>query len=405
MNKQMRWIIIGLLLLSLSSMACALSGGDDEETAVSETAVETITAAEEAVAGAIEEAGGTEAVAEAVEAIAGDVAEVATGGETITAAELGKSLDLSTIFDGEAVQSYQYDMIMDINSNEGDGQNHITILYNADPSAMNIMMRFSGDAFAEGAEMNMTQIGDAIYMDVPEMGCMQLPATDSGLTDEIMGDIFGNSIVDDLETLIKEGDETVNGVETTHYTFDETAFLTADDGIKTADGHIYIAKDGGYMVRMIIDGTGNVSDFSDVDVASNGTMHIEMNLTNINKPVNIEAPADCESFDSGFGPDTGDTNGSTPVDYPVTDDATDVFAMEGMTAYTTAMSVEDVMAFYQSGMSEMGWAENETMRFTSEINGASSAGTSFINAGKTMTLIINNDADEVTSVTILVTDE
>ena len=405
MNKQIRWIIVGLLLLSLSSMACALSGGDDEETAVEAITGAAEEAASEAVAEAVEEAGGAEAVAEAVEAItegaAEAVAEIASG-ETITAAELGESLDLSSILDGEALQSYQYDMVMDINSDGNNSQSVITVLYNTDPPAMSMVMSFSGDAFAEDAEMgeiNMIQIGDSIYMDMPEMGCMQMPATDSNLADEMMSDIFGNEIVDDLETLVKEGNETVNGVETVHYTFDETAFLTADDGMETATGHIYIAKDGGYMVRMIVDGTGNVGDFSGSDSAANGTMRIEMNLTNINEPVNIEAPADCESFGGGFGPDTGDASGGDSMDYPVTDDATDVFAMEGLTAYTTAMSVEDVLAFYRSEMSEMGWTEEGMFGDETTVT------TAFMKDGQTVTLAINNESDGVTAVTILGMDQ
>ena len=404
MNKQLRWIIVGLLLLSLSSIACSLTGGDDGETAVEAVTGAAEEAASEAVAEAIEEAGGTEAIAEAIEAVGGAeaIAELAADGETVNVSELGEALDFSSMLNGETVQSYQYDMAMDISSDEGGGQSLITVLYSADPPAMSMVMSFSGEAFAQDAEMgeiNMTQIGDSIYMDVPEMGCMQIPATDSSLADEMMGDIFGNDIVDDLETLVKAGDETVNGVETVHYTFDETAFMGVDDGMETAVGHIYVAKDGGYMVRMIIDGTGDVGDFSGSDGATNGTMHIEMNLTNINEPVNIETPADCESFDGGFGPDTGDASGGDSMDYPVTDDATDVFAMEGLTAYTTAMSVEDVLAFYRSEMSEMGWTENGMFGDETTVT------TTFMKDGQTITLAINNESDGVTAVTILGMDQ
>lgn len=403
MNKQIRWIIVGLLLLSLSSMACALSGGNDGETAVletavSETAVESITAAEEAVTGAIEEAGGADAVAEAAET----VAEPATNGETINVAELGQALNISSILDGQAVQSYQYDLLMNLSGDGGSGETLITILYNADPPATSIVMSMSGEAFAEDAQMgnvHMSQIGDTVYMDVPEMGCMQMPATDSSMTGEMMGGILGNDIVENLKTIVKVGNETVNGVETTHYTFDETAYIDIEGGMDTVDGHIYVAKDGGYMVRMIIDGTGDVGDFSGSGGATQGTLHIEMNLTHINEPAQIEAPADCQSFDGGFGPNTGDTNSGKADEYPVTDDAAAVFAMEGMTTYTTAMPVSDVMVFYQERMAERGWVENEAVRM---IDAGRSSTTAFTKDGKTMTVIINNESDGVTAVTILV---
>jgi len=407
MNKQLRWIIVGLLLLSLSSIACALTGGDEEE-----TAVEAVTGAvEEAVA----EAGDTEAVTEAVEAAAEvveeagaseAVAELAAGGETINASELGKALDLTSMLGGETVQSYQYDMVMDISNDEGDSQSLITVLYSLDPPAMHMMMSFSGEAFAEDAEigeMQMTQIGDSVYMDMPEMGCIQMPATDSSLTDEMMSDIFKNDIVDDLETVVKVGNETVNGVETIHYTFDETAFMDADDGMETAVGHIYVAKDSGYLIRMIIDGTGDVTDFSSSDDAANGTIHIEMNLTNLNEPVNIEAPTDCENFGDSmpFGGEDSGMGDSEPVDYPILDDATDVFSMAGITTYSTAMSVEDVLTFYQSELPAMGWVENPDLHIVV----AGSASMMFNKDGKILSLTINDDPEAITSVVLFTMDE
>ena len=409
MKKQMRWIIIGLLLLSLSSIACSLTGEDDGE-----TAVESITSAvEEAASEAIEDAGGTEAIAEAVEAIAEAggaeaVAELITDGETISVAELGDALDMTSMLNGEIVQSYRFDMVMGINSDQGNGESIITMLYNSDPYAMDMTMNFTGEAFAEDAamgEMKIVQIGNSVYMDIPEMGCMEMPATDDMMGD-MMSDVFSNEMMNELETLVKVGDETINGVETTHYTFDETTFEDVDDGMETAVGHIYIAKDGGYMVRMILDGTGDVGDFGGGDSSANGTMHIEMNLTSINEPIHIEAPTDCGSLGdlSPFGTDDDDgglMGDGGEVEYPITNDAAELITMDGLATYSTNMSVADVTTFYQNELSMMGWIENPDVH-------ASVGNTTtmiFRRDGRLLSVSASSDNATVTNVVLFEMDE
>ena len=410
MKKQMRWIIIGLLLLSLSSIACSLTGGDDGETAVESLTSAVEEAASEAVTEAIEEAGGVEAIAEAVEEAGGAeaIAELVTDGETISIAELGEALDMTSMLDGEVVQSYRFDMVMSVDSDDGSGESVITMLYNAEPYAMDMTMNFSGEAFAEDAamgEMKIVQIGNSVYMDIPEMGCMEMPATDDMMGD-MMSDVFNNDMVDELETLVKVGNETINGVETTHYTYDETAFMDADDGMETAEGHIYIAKDGGYMVRMIIDGSGDVGDFGGGDGSSDGTMHIEMNLTSINEPVHIEAPDDCESF-GDIMPSDGNHDGgaagggmSDGTEYPMMADAADLFTMPDMAMYSTNTPVADVVLFYQNELPALGWVENPDMH----ISAANTTTMIFERDGRFLSVSASED-DDIIGVVLLEMDE
>ncbi len=422
MKKQYRWLLIALLLLSLSSLACALTGGDDGKTAVesitdaveeaaADAVTEAVTAADdgtvaeavEAVTEGVEEAG---AAAESVaESAAESVADAAAGGTTINADELGDALDFASVLNSTDIQSYQFDMVMEIDSETSSGQTDMAILYNADPLAMSVVFEVSGDMYGEDADMgeiSMVRVDDWAYMTMAEMGCIKMPADESDMMDELVGDMFGSDIVDELQRLTKVGSETVNGEETTHYTFDEAAFLDKDGGMETAEGHVYISKENGYMVRMIIDGSGDVGEFTDDSGSSEGTVHFEMNLTNVNQPVHIEAPTDCEGF-SDLLPSDGDDGmvDGSELEYPVLDDAADMFSMAGMVNYSTGASLNDAAMFYQTELPLLGWVEDVTMGVTN----SDMVTMVYSKDGKMLTVAINNDPNAGTTVTLMTIDE
>ena len=421
MKKQYRWLLIALLLLSLSSLACALTGGDDGKTAVEsitdaveEAAVdavaEAVTAADdgtvagavEAVTEGVEEAGTVESAAESV---AESAAESAAGGTTINADELGDALDFTSVLNSTDIQSYQFDMVMEIDNEIKSGQTDIVILYNADPLATSMVFGISGDLYGEDADMgeiSMVQIDNWSYMTMAEMGCIKMPADESSMMDDLVGDMIGNDIIDELQKLTKVGSETVNGEATTHYTFDEAAFLDRDGGMETAEGHVYISKENGYMVRMLLDGSGDTSGFTGDSESSEGTIHFEMNLTNVNQPVHIEAPADCEGFGDLLPSDAdgGMVDGSE-LEYPVLDDAVDMFSMAGMMNYSTEASLNDAALFYQTELPLLDWVEDAAMGVTN-----SDTVTMIYNKdGKMLTVVISNDPNAGTTVTLMTMEE
>jgi hypothetical protein len=71
-------------------------------------------------------------------------------------------------------------------------------------------------------------------------------------------------------------------------------------------------------------------------------------------------------------------------------DATDVIAMAGFNSYSTASSMDDVIAFYQSEMPLAGWTAGEAT-ISADI-----AMLSFTKEGKTANITISPAGDKVT---------
>jgi len=341
MKKRYYWSTLALLILGLLLVACS-----SPEDAVDE-AVDAVTNA-----------------AESMDAEA--VAELIADGESVDASEISDALSLANIFEIAEVTSYQFDMSMSLSDgNDATESINTAIAYSADPAAMS--MTFSGagiDAYDEMGEVSMIQIGESLYMAVPELGCMALPASDADLmSNNPMGNIFEASSVNELERVTEVGTETINGVETTHYVFDENSFTDGADGLETAVGHIYIATEGDYLVRMVLDGNGDITELTGDGSATTGFVHLEMDLTNINEPMDIDAPADCEDVtdlaDEAGAQATAEAVGPE-VDgverpYPTTPDSFELNSMAGMANYKSEMPPEEVMAFYEYTMPDWGW--------------------------------------------------
>jgi hypothetical protein len=131
------------------------------------------------------------------------------------------------------------------------------------------------------------------------------------------------------------GTETVNGAEAAHYTFDERALGEA--GLHRTVGELWLASEGGYVLRFSMTTTGDVGYF---DENTGGALMYDYELTEINTPVIIEVPADCPP---GL------------VDAPMLADATNVEKLPGLLQYQTAASVEDAGAFYEQELATLGW--------------------------------------------------
>jgi len=154
----------------------------------------------------------------------------------------------------------------------------------------------------------------------------------------------GNSLRDRLEpagflTFVigaeEVGSETVNAVVANHYTFDERAFGQLN--IVQATGELWVATDGGYIVKYVLATKGDANYFGEGIV---GTLSLDYEVTDPGLPVTIELPKD--------GPDG-------LVDAPLLPDATDVLNMPGLLSFTTTKSITEAILFYQQQLPGMGW--------------------------------------------------
>ena len=84
--------------------------------------------------------------------------------------------------------------------------------------------------------------------------------------------------------------ETVNGITADHYSFDQRAvtFGTFD----SANGHVWLAQDGGYPVKYI--GTASGKDTIMAGKSAEGTFTWEYNIEDANQVRSIALPKECE---------------------------------------------------------------------------------------------------------------
>jgi hypothetical protein len=135
------------------------------------------------------------------------------------------------------------------------------------------------------------------------------------------------------------GSDTVNGTPADHYTFDERAILEA--GRSTSTGEAWVATDGGYVVKYLLQSKAGAELFGD---GVEGTITWDYELTGANQPVAINLPEDCPA---GL------------VDAPVLPDASNADNLPGLLTYDTPTPLADVVAFYQTELATRGWAASE----------------------------------------------
>ncbi|MCS6848220.1 MAG: hypothetical protein RMN52_10960 [Anaerolineae bacterium] len=93
------------------------------------------------------------------------------------------------------------------------------------------------------------------------------------------------------------GNETVNGIPTKRYKLDVTTInaLAKQRGAtaQLKSGDVWIATQGDYIVRLVVDGTGNLASNTGVDF--NGNVNLTMNVSDVNKIPAIQLPGQCNN--------------------------------------------------------------------------------------------------------------
>ena len=131
------------------------------------------------------------------------------------------------------------------------------------------------------------------------------------------------------------GTDRVNEIAAEHYTFDERAL--GEDSLTDATGEIWVASEGGYIVRYLLTTTAGEEYFGE---GIEGPLFTAYELTAPNQPVAIALPDDCPP---GM------------VDAPLLPDASNVERGAGMLAYETETSITDATNFYAEQMPGLGW--------------------------------------------------
>lgn len=329
-----RWFVLFVALLSVPILACGLFTGDDTPADGGEVTQE-------------------EAVEAPTEAAAAPTAEVGDSGQPGEAPSLGDFGSLSDALAG--FNSYRMVVEMRFEDAADPAQGGSMTLRTArvlDPPASSVEMVVSG-AFGEdvaelgeGATLSFVEVGGSSYSVIPGIGCIS-GAGGGDIANEFGDVLDAEDMADEIERAEYVGEETVNGVATYHYRFDETGFADSEFDLNEATGDVYVSQEHGYVVRLVMDGTGQMALFDENAVA--GAVHITMDVLDVGESLTIEPPADCDAAGS---------------EYPVMEGARDLSTFAGLTTYDVDATLEDAVTFYRNEMAARGYQEGTDQLIT-----------------------------------------
>lgn len=211
-----------------------------------------------------------------------------------------------------------------------------------EPPAQRYVMRAS-DETGEETSFEMIQVGDTTYIGGgPEGEWMSMTSSESpDLSDTGFIRLEDSFYSDECKYM---GKKTVNGLQTRHYHCSEKALLAMPNVgggvIQDAEGDVWVSTQYDVAVRFIFSWKGKDED----GVGVEGRW--ESDVTDINKPIKIEAPE-------------GVAAAGLPDDIPMIDGARDVNAMMGIVTFIVDKPVKDVTAYYKSAMPKNGWTFDE----------------------------------------------
>lgn len=159
----------------------------------------------------------------------------------------------------------------------------------------------------------------------------------------------------------KLGDETIDGIETTHYQIQDVSIFTrmaqmapdSEEVIEKAEMNVWVTKDAGYVLKYdIVAEVSNVknTDASGAEVATTQSVNWSYQISDVNSDITITLPADAPE------PGTVNIPGFAEGEFPVPDGGQMAANMIGMPEITSDLSQEELVAFYTDAFAALGWS-------------------------------------------------
>lgn len=378
----MKRSLLTLLLLAMLVFVAACGGGSDEPASSATTP-----------AASSSSSGGTQAEQPAPAATATPVPPTPTPvPPTATPEPEEEPLSAEQLAALEALDSYRLvvnfsSVGTDADSNPIDDSGEIIIEYTKEPPARRMVIGFvdNTDPAAEQESIETFQIGQDMYMyGGEETGWMRIATEESPFDDPDLAMLSSGDIFTNLEEMKRvRPDEEINGIDSRHYTFDEKVLerlFLEPGGDVTATGDVWIAKDGGFVTKYVLtiqvnDGNGGMLDPN----MANGTLEMSFELQDVNSDIQIELP---EEATAGLS-----LAGFEDQEFPAPPGSTTQMAGGQMVVLQTEAPIEEVIAFYETTLADMGWTKDEQGSMSFE--GMSSL--SFTKDGATLSVLITSD--------------
>ncbi len=258
----------------------------------------------------------------------------------------------------------------------------------SDAQASSMLVSASGAVDLGGVDsVEIVEVDDRIYFFNNLTGCIDLAA------DEEEDSLF-NNLVDTSDFLTgsiqRAGpDEIVNGVPAFRFAITQENLDRTDPGsmdvTNISDSSMYIAKDGGYVVRLIIRGEGSSELLSGLE-DQNGEIDYQLDFI----------PAEGLEI---FPPSTCEEAGAPQAEYPILPDAQRVSAFGSLYSYESATPIELVLDFYKSELGADGWVLEQ------EISAGNTAVLLFTMDGRNLSIAITADPNKSGTLTIVIGEE
>ncbi|MDA1329879.1 MAG: hypothetical protein DWG76_02890 [Chloroflexi bacterium] len=242
----------------------------------------------------------------------------------------------------------------------------------ADPFAFSMDVTVSGVADLGGVDhIQYVEIEDRLYFFTEINGCVNLPSTSEE-------DSLFNNIVDTggFLTGIAERvqpNEVINGVPAFHYAIGPENLDNSDpDSMEVSElssGAIYIAQDGGYVLRLTLEGVG-VSSLLSGKEGLEGNIAYQLDFTPAPDGVSISAPESCDQADE---PES---------DFPVLSDATNAASFGTFYSYQTRFDFDTIVDFYKTELAASGWTLSE------EVSAAGTAAMLFEMGSRNLSIVV-----------------
>lgn len=350
---------LALLLLLMTALLAACGGGDETPTdtpapsSASETGTTEKPAATAVTAATNTPVAPTNTPAPAAAADTPVVEEVET--------------PLAQLANLESLTSYRARTLYQSEGTREDGtpvKDAVTVdsAYDADSSTRFMSMQMDSLATEDTdaqQSLEFYQIGQDMYMYTgEEMGWIRVSNEQSPFQDPSTGFLLDSSaIFSDPGSLKRQRpDEEIAGIDSRHYIFDEDAmlnFLGAGLGDVKAEGEVWVAKDGDFVTKYIVDVVVESGSAGLLDpTLTNGTLRLEFALTEANEDITIELPEEAISGTNlaGFG--------GEPL--PLPEGATINASTAQFAIVQTDLTVEEAQQFYDDALQGLGWTKDES---------------------------------------------
>ena len=201
--------------------------------------------------------------------------------------------------------------------------------HRADPLATVIAVESSGDITLDGPSFVLEAEG-VRYETTPDGTCT---GSRVDADDQLLEWLEPAGRIDALFGAEAAGQDTINGIAVEHFTFDERAVGLY--GLAETSGELWVAAEGGYVLRYQRATTGDAEYFGD---GIEGTLVWDYALVEVNQPIDVVFPPGCR------------------VELPMLADASNVLNLPGWLAFDTAASAAEVADFYQQELLAIGWS-------------------------------------------------